>query len=57
MKSKKSLSMSNKYIDKPNMVHYSQGIHFNTLFRNKTFMLIKLRQVCELLFNGNGSTK
>ena len=39
------------------MVHYSQGIHFNTLFRNKTFMLIKLRQVCELRFNGNGSTK
>ena len=37
-------------------MHYSQGIHFNTLFR-KTFMLIKLRQVCELRFNGNGSAK
>ena len=37
------------------MVHYSQ--YFNTLFRNKTFVLIKLCQVCELRFNGNGSTK
>ena len=39
------------------MVHYCHKIHFNTLFRNKTFMLIKLRQVSELRFNGNGTTK
>ena len=29
------------------MVHYCHEIHFNTLFRNKTFMLIMLRQVSE----------
>ena len=39
------------------MVHYCHEIHFNTLFRNKTFMLIKLRQVSELRFNGNDTTK
>ena len=39
------------------MVHYYQGNHFNTLFRNISFMLIKLRQVCGLRFNGNGSAK
>ena len=40
-----------------NMVHYCPEIHFNTLFRNKTFMLIKLRQVCELGFNGYCTSK
>ena len=34
-----------------NMVHYCHEIHFNTLFRNM------LRQVCELRFNGNGTSK